>query len=323
MGAAGLVFTEACHVSAVGRITHRCLGLYSDDNEAALKRVIDFCKEYGVAAIGIQLAHAGRKASTHTPAEGRHALGAGEDPWETVAPSALPYDPTWHTPRSLDEDGMAEVKAEFVSATERAARLDVDVIEVHMAHGYLMHQFLSPLSNQREDAYGGPLEHRMRFPLEVFEGVRAVWPEGKPIGVRVSATDWVEGGWTPEETVVLSKELKGLGCDFMDVSSGGLDPRQEMATGPGYQVPFAAKVRAEVDIPTMAVGMITEPQQAEEIVASGQADFVALARGMMYNPRWAWHAAEALGAETLYAPNYVRCHPSAFPVAYPGGTAGA
>jgi 2,4-dienoyl-CoA reductase-like NADH-dependent reductase (Old Yellow Enzyme family) len=323
MGAAGLVFTEACHVSAVGRITPRCLGLYSDANEAALKRVIDFCKEYGVAAIGIQLAHAGRKASTHTPAEGRHALGADEDPWETVAPSALPYDPTWHTPRALDEGGMAEVKAEFVAATERAARLDVEVIEVHMAHGYLMHQFLSPLSNRREDAYGGPLEHRMRFPLEVFEAVRAVWPDDKPIGVRVSATDWVAGGWTPEETVVLSKELKGLGCDFMDVSSGGLDPAQKMTTGPGYQVRFAAKVRAEVDIPTMAVGMITEPHQAEEIVASGQADFVALARGMMYNPRWAWHAAQALGAETPYAPNYVRCHPSAFPVAYPGGAVGA
>lgn len=323
VGAAGLVFTEACHVSAVGRITQRCLGLYSDGNEAALGHVIDFCKRFGVAAIGVQLAHAGRKASTHTPADGRHALAENEGAWRAVAPSALPYESNWHTPRALDESGMAEVKDQFVTAAERAARIGADVIELHMAHGYLMHQFLSPLSNRRDDGYGGTLENRMRFPLEIFEAVRAAWPDERPMGVRVSATDWVDGGWTPEETVALSRELKELGCDFMDVSSGGLDPRQKLAPGPGYQVPFAARVRKEVDIPTMAVGMITGPRQAENIIASGHADLVALARGMMYNPRWAWHAAEVLGAETAYAPNYARCHPSAFPTAFPGRQAEA
>ncbi|MCG8692977.1 MAG: hypothetical protein MI806_17385 [Minwuiales bacterium] len=186
-----------------------------------------------------------------------------------------------------------------------------------MAHGYLLHEFLSPLSNQRDDAYGGSLENRMRFPLEVFEAVRAVWPDHKPLGVRVSATDWVDGGWTVDETVELARNLKARGCDFIDVSSGGLDPRQEIPVGPGYQVPFAERIRGETGIATWAVGMITEAHQAEEIVAGGKADCVALARGMMYDPRWAWHAAEALGADTPYAPQYARCHPSRWPQAFP------
>jgi len=309
MGAAGLVMTEATHVSAIGRISPKCLGLYSDANERALKRVVEFCRQYGVAALGIQLAHAGRKGSTRPPIEGGGPLAADQQPWTTVAPSALPYA-DWPTPAALDRVGLARVKAEFVAAAERAVRIGFDLVEVHGAHGYLLHEFLSPLSNQRADAYGGSLENRMRFPLEVFEAVRAVIPAERPVGIRVSATDWVDGGWTPEETVVLARELKALGCDFMDVSSGGLDPRQKVPVGPGYQVPFAAKVRREAGIPTWAVGMITEPEQAEAIVAQGGADMVAIARGMMFDPRWAWHAAEALGAETAYSRMYLRCHPS-------------
>ena len=316
MGAAGLVFTEATHVSPEGRITHKCLGLWSDDNEAALKRVVDFCRRFGVSAIGVQLAHAGRKGSTHPPLEGGKPLAAGENPWPTVSASAQPFAPDWHVPQALDKTGLARVKQQFVDAVKRAERIGFDVIEFHGAHGYLMHQFLSPIANRREDEYGGPAKNRMRFPLEVFEAARAVWPQDKPMGVRLSATDWVDGGWTPEETVALARELKGLGCDFIDVSSGGLDPRQQIPVGPGYQVHFAAKVKKEAGIATMAVGMITEPQHAEQIVAAGQADMALLARGMMWNPRWAWHAAEALGAETPYARQYARCHPSRWPEAF-------
>ena len=315
MGAAGLVMTEATHVSPAGQITHNCLGLHSDENERALKRVIDFCRRHGVAAMGIQLAHAGRKASTRPPNAGGKPLGPDEKPWTTLAPSALPYA-DWHVPRALDAAGMAEIAAQFVAAAERAERIGFDLIQLHMAHGYLLHEFLSPLSNRRDDAYGGSLESRMRFPLEVFEAVRAVWPDHKPLGVRVSATDWVDGGWTVDETVEFARHLKERGCDFVDVSSGGLDPRQEIPVGPGYQVPFAERIRGETGIATWAVGMITEPHQAEEIVAGGKADCVALARGMMYDPRWAWHAAEALGAETPYAPQYARCHPSRWPQAF-------
>jgi 2,4-dienoyl-CoA reductase-like NADH-dependent reductase (Old Yellow Enzyme family) len=313
MGAAGLVMTEASHVSPEGRISPRCLGLYSDANEEALARVIGFCRQYGVTALGIQLAHAGRKASTHPPLDGGRPLAPAEGAWTTLAPSAVPFAPDWHVPRALDGAGLARVKAEFVAAAERAVRIGFDLAELHGAHGYLIHEFLSPLSNRRSDGYGGPLANRMRFPLEVFEAVRAVWPEDKPLGMRVSATDWVEGGWTVEETVAFARELKALGCDFVDVSSGGNDPRQKIPLGPGYQVPFAERVRREAGIVTWAVGMITEPHQAEAIVAGGRADLVALARGMMYDPRWAWHAAEALDAETAYSRMYIRCHPSRWP----------
>ena len=222
MGAAGLVMTEATAVSAAGRITPKCLGLYSDENEAALKRVIDFCRQYGVTPMGIQLAHAGRKGSAQVPLDGGQPLSANENPWTTVAPSAIPFGPDWHVPQALSREGLAAVRAEFVAATERAVRIGFDLAELHSAHGYLLHQFLSPLSNQRSDEYGGKLENRMRFPLEVFEAVRAAWPDDKPLGIRISATDWIEGGWTVEESVVFAGELKSLGCDFIDVSSGAL-----------------------------------------------------------------------------------------------------
>jgi 2,4-dienoyl-CoA reductase-like NADH-dependent reductase (Old Yellow Enzyme family) len=310
MGAGGLVITEATHVSAIGRITARCLGLYSDENEKTLKHVIDFCRRNGVAKLGIQLAHAGRKASTRTPFEGGKPLKADEGAWTTVAPSALPFGPDWHVPKALDANGLAEVKQQFVDSAKRALRIGFDLIELHGAHGYLLHQFLSPISNRRPDEYGGSLENRMRFPLQVFDAVRAAWPQDRPLGMRVSATDWIEGGLTPEEVVVFAKELKKRGCDFIDASSGQLDPRQQIPFAPGYNVVFADKIRKEAGIATMAVGLITKPAQAEEIISSGKADLIAIARAAMDDPRWAWHAARELGGEVPYAPNYVRASPA-------------
>jgi 2,4-dienoyl-CoA reductase-like NADH-dependent reductase (Old Yellow Enzyme family) len=310
MGAGGLVITEATHVSPEGRISRHCLGLYSDENEAAIQRVIDFCKRYGVVKWGIQLAHAGRKGSVHRPGDGSKPLTSEEGAWTTLAPSALPFGPGWHTPAALTRAGLAEVSQQFVNAAKRAARIGFELMELHIGHGYLLHQFLSPLANQRDDEYGGSAAKRMRYPLEVFAAVRAVWPADQPLGVRVSATDWVDGGWTPEETVVFAKELQALGCDFMDLTSGQVDPRQKIPFAPGYNVPFAEKVKRETGLPVMAVGMISHAQQAEEIIASGKADMVAIARAMMDNPHWAWQAARELGAETAYAPRYQRCHPS-------------
>ena len=317
LGAAGLVMTEMTNVHPVGRITARCAGMWSDDNEAAMKRVIDFCRQYGVAKHGIQLAHAGRKGSTQTPAQGGKPLAPDAGGWQTLAPSAIPFDPSWPTPRAMTRDEIKATVAEFGAAAARAERIGYDLIELHGGHGYLIHQFLSPLSNQRTDDYGGSLENRMRFPLEVFQAVRAAFPADKPIGIRVSATDWMDGGWTPEEVVAFGHALKKLGCDYMDVSSGGLDPRQKIPLAPGYQVPFGEKVRREVGITTMSVGLITEPRQAEDIIATGKADFVCLARGAMYDPRFAWHAAEELGAETAYAPKMMGCHPSLRPQVFP------
>jgi 2,4-dienoyl-CoA reductase-like NADH-dependent reductase (Old Yellow Enzyme family) len=318
LGAGALVMTEMTNVNPVGRITAKCAGMYSDENEAAMKRVIDFCRKYGVAKHGIQLAHAGRKGSTLPPAQGGKPLKPGEDGgWRTKAPSAIPFAPDWPVPEALTRQEIQELVEQWVSAAKRAERIGYDLIEFHGGHGYLVHQFLSPLSNQRTDEYGGSLENRMRFPLEAFAAVRAVWPADKPMGIRVSATDWMDGGWTPEETVLFARELKKLGCDYMDVSSGGLDPRQKIPLALGYQVPFSEKVRKEAGIPTMSVGLITEPKQAEDIIASGKADMIAIARGAMWNPRWAWHAAEVLGADTAYAPKMMACHPKLRLQAFP------
>ena len=310
MGAGGLVITEATHVSPAGRISKNCLGLYSDENEASLKKVIDFCKRYGVAKFGIQLAHSGRKGSVHRPSDGSKPLTAEEGAWTTLAPSAIPYGPGWHKPAAITRAGLAEVKQQFVESAKRAVRIGFDLVELHIGHGYLLHQFLSPLANQRDDEYGGSTANRMRYPLEVFDAVRAAWPADKPLGVRVSATDWVEGGWTPEETVVFAQELKSLGCDFLDVTTGGVDPRQKITLAPGYNVPFAEKIKRETGMTVMAVGMISNGRQAEEIISSGKADMVALARAVMDNPHWAWQAARELGAETGYAGQYQRAHPS-------------
>lgn len=317
LGAAGLVMTEMTNVNPAGRITHKCAGLWSDENETALKRVIDFCRSYGVAKLGIQLAHAGRKGSTHPPAAGGKPLKQEEGGWETLGPSALPFDKDWPAPRAMNMEEIKRTVAEFASAAQRANRIGYDLIELHGGHGYLLHQFLSPLSNRRTDDYGGSLKNRMRFVLEIYSAVRAVWPTEKPIGIRVSATDWVDGGWSPDETVVLARELKNLGCDYIDVSTGGLDPRQKIPLAPAYQVPFGEKVRSEVGIATMSVGLITQANEAEEIIATGKADLVCLARGAMWDPRWAWHAAEVLGAETPYAPKTMACHPSLRPQVFP------
>ena len=317
LGAGALVMTEMTNVNPAGRITAKCAGMYSDDNEAAMKRVIDFCRKYGVAKHGIQLAHAGRKGSTLPPAQGGAALKPGDGGWRTRAPSAIPFAPDWPAPEALSKQGIRELVDQWVAAAKRAQRIGYDLIEIHGGHGYLVHQFLSPLSNQRSDEYGGSLENRMRFALEVYAAVRAAWPKDKPMGIRVSATDWMDGGWTPEETVVFARELKKLGCDYMDMSSGGLDPRQKIPLAPGYQVPFSEKVRKEAGIATMTVGLITDAKQAEEIIASGKADMIAIARGAMWNPRWSWHAAEVLGAEAAYAPKMMACHPKLRPQAFP------
>ena len=303
MSGAGLLCLEATHVEREGRITQGCLGLYSDENEAALKPVIDWVRGWmPEVKLGVQLAHAGRKASAQRPWKGGGPLtqaDAPDLPWTTYGPSALAYDPekNWHVPVALDAVGLKRLKEAFVSAAERSLRLGFDVVELHGAHGYCLNQFLSPISNHRTDEYGGTAEKRRRFPLEVFEAVRRIWPAEKALGVRLSAVEWVEGGITLEDTVETARQLKALGCDFVDVSSGGNAPGQKLLVGPGYQVPFSARVRKEAGIKTWAVGLITEPEQAERIIAAGEADCTAHARPFLLDPRWAWNAARALGVE--------------------------
>ncbi len=317
LGAAGLVMTEMTNVNPQGRISPRCAGMWSDDNEKALKRVHDFCRQYGVAKLGVQLAHAGRKGPTTPPAAGGKPILDGPDAWTPEAPSAIPYDAGWPVPRAMTKDDIKRVMREFQEAAKRVDRIGYDVIELHGAHGYLAHQFLSPISNKRTDEYGGSTENRMRFVIEMYEAVRAVWPQHKPLGMRVSATDWVDGGWTPEETVMLARELKKRGMDYMDVSSGGLDPKQKIPLAAGYQVPFSEKVKKETGMTTMTVGLIAGYQQAEDIVASGKADMICLARAAIWDPRWAWHAAEELGAEAPYAPKTMAGHPKLRPQLFP------
>ena len=305
----GLVMVEATGVEPEGRITPRCTGLWTDAQEAAFAPILAFARSVGTARMGLQLAHAGRKASTLPPWEGGGPV-EGPEAWTTKGPSALSYTPAWPAPQALDEGGIAGIVAAFAQGARRAMRVGFDLVEVHAAHGYLLHQFLSPLSNRRNDAWGGALEGRMRLPLAVVRAVRAAIPEGMPLLVRISATDWVEGGWEVGEAVEFCKALREAGCDMVDVSSGGLDPRQAIPVGPGYQTAFAARIRAETGLPTMAVGMITDAVQAETVVASGQADMVALARAMLWDPRWVWHAAEALGATVRPPAPYARAHPS-------------
>lgn len=302
----GLVITEATHVSARGRITPGCLGLYNAVQEAALGAIVADLKAFGAGPVGIQLAHAGRKASTDVPWRGGEPLKGG-DAWVTEGPSALAHGEGWHQPVALDQDGIDRVIREFVQATERAERAGFDLIELHGAHGYLLHQFLSPIANTRTDSYGGSLQNRMRFPLQVFDAVRAVWPAHKPLGMRITGTDWVAGaGLEVGDAVAFAAALKEHGCDFVDVSSGGVSPHQKITTGPGYQVHLAAAVKKAVGIPTMTVGLITEPEQAEAIVAGGDADLIALGRALLNDPFWAWRAADRLGGEVSLPPQYVR-----------------
>ena len=309
LSGAGLVVIEATAVTREGRISHHCTGLYNDHNEAAMKRVIDFCRRLTKNPLGIQLGHAGRKASTQVPWEGRMALGPLENPWQTVAPSALPYDtrPGWHTPRELAVPEIKAIVDAFAASAVRAARLGLDVVELHAAHGYLLHQFFSPVSNQRTDAYGGSLENRMRAPLEVARAVREVWPRDRCLGARISAHDWLDNGTPIEDTIALTKELRKIGYDYVCVTTGALLGQSRYTIGPNYQVPHAEAVKKAVpEMAVRAVGMIVDPLQAEEIVASGKADMVALARGFLDNPRWVWHAAERFGRPVEAPPQYAR-----------------
>ncbi|MEN3293219.1 MAG: hypothetical protein V7642_2472 [Burkholderiales bacterium] len=320
---AGILFTEATAVQPQGRISPRDLGLYSNETEEALEHVIKEIRKYSSIPIAVQLAHAGRKASTRAPWEGGEAIASYEEEgWVTVAPSALAFTPQHEIPAELPKSGLLQIRAAFVESAERAHRIGIDGIELHAAHGYLLHQFLSPLSNHRNDEYGGSLINRMRFPLEVFDAVRAAFPADKPVGVRVSATDWVDGGWDIEQTVSFAKELKRRDCAFIDVSSGGLSPLQKIPVGPGYQVPFAQRLKKDVDIPTIAVGLITEAEQAEDIIASGKSDMVGLARAMIYDPRWPWHAAAKLGAQVDVPPQYWRAQPREFKELFRGAHLG-
>jgi NADPH2 dehydrogenase len=310
LSGAAMFCIEATHVEAVGRITPGCLGLYNDANEAALKPIIASVRRHSKTAVAMQLAHAGRKASSARPWEGGQQIPISQGGWQAEGPSAVPHKEGEAPPLVLDAAGLARVRDAFVAAARRAERLGIDAIEVHSAHGYLLHQFLSPISNMRTDAYGGSLQNRMRFPLEVFDAVRAAFPDNKPVGIKVSATDWVEGGWEITQCIEYARELKKRGVDWIDVSSGGVSPLQKIPLGPGYQVPLAQAIKQATGVTTMAVGLITEAAQAEEIVASGKADMVALARGMLYDPRWGWHAAAELGGHVEAPPQYWRSQPS-------------
>ena len=323
LSGAGLMILEATAVSPEGRISPQDLGLYSDANEAGLARIVAAIRGHSPIALAIQLGHAGRKASSRAPWQGGAQLGPDEPGgWQTQAPSPVPHSDFEHPPHALDAAGLRKVRDDFVATARRAARLGLDGIELHAAHGYLLHQFLSPLANKRQDAYGGSLENRMRFPLEVFDAVRAAFPAQRPVWARISATDWVPGGWDIEGTVELSRALKQRGCAAIHVTTGGVSPAQAIKLGPGYQVPYAQRVKAEVGLPTIAVGLITEPQQAEAIIAGGEADAVSLARAMLYDPRWPWHAAAELGARVNAPKQYWRSQPREFKDVFEGAAFG-
>ncbi len=310
LSGAGLLILEATGVSPEGRISPQDLGLYSDGNEAALARVLRAMRAHSPMPVAVQLSHAGRKGSSRAPWEGGSQIRPNEPAgWKTEAPSPIPHAEDEDAPTALDRAGLDRVKRDFVEAARRADRIGIDGIEIHGAHGYLLHQFLSPLANRRDDEYGGSLENRMRFPLEVFDAVRAGFSSHKPVWMRVSATDWVPNGWDIEGTLALSEALKGRGCAAIHVTTGGVSPLQAIKLGPGYQVPYAQRVKAEVGLPTIAVGLITEPEQADAIIANGEADAVSLARAMLYDPRWPWHAAAKLGAQVRAPKQYWRSQP--------------
>jgi 2,4-dienoyl-CoA reductase-like NADH-dependent reductase (Old Yellow Enzyme family) len=310
LSGAAIFCIEATAVEATGRITPGCLGLWNDATEAALKPILQSVRRRSKAAIMMQLAHAGRKASSHTPWDGGQLIPLAEGGWQPEGPSAVPHKEGEPPPLALDAIGLARVREAFVAAAKRAERLGLDGLELHCAHGYLLHQFLSPIANKRSDQYGGSLQNRMRYPLEVFDAVRAAFPPTKPVGVKVSATDWVEGGWDIAQTIEFARELKTRGVDWIDASSGGVSPLQKIPLSPGYQVPFAQAIKEATGVNTIAVGLITLARQAEEIVASGKADVVALARAMLYDPRWGWHAAAELGGHVDAPPQYWRSQPS-------------
>jgi 2,4-dienoyl-CoA reductase-like NADH-dependent reductase (Old Yellow Enzyme family) len=313
VGGAGLVISEATAVVPEGRISPEDLGIWSDEHIAPLARITDFIRSQGAVA-GIQLAHAGRKASTFRPWSGIGTVSEDAGGWTTVGPSAIPFAADYPMPVAMDAAAVAAVPTTFADAAIRALQAGFQVAEIHAAHGYLLHQFLSPISNQRRDAYGGSFENRIRLLEETVSAVRAVWPDELPLLVRVSATDWAaesgrEGGWTAEETVALSRRLKDLGVDLMDVSTGGMLAQAQIPIGPGYQVRFAEQVKQGAEIATGAVGMITEAEQAEAILRAGQADLIFLARELLRDPYWPLHAAQKLGVNAAWPVQYLRAAP--------------
>lgn len=310
LSGAALLTIEATAVLPEGRISYGDSGLYSDATEAAMACTIGIVRRYSDIRIGLQLAHAGRKASCKLPWNGGGQIAPNAaNGWQTVAPSPIPFLPAENPPIALDAAGLATIREAFAAAARRAARMGVDLIEIHAAHGYLLHEFLSPLSNHRDDDYGGCLANRMRFPLEVFDAVRAAFPGDRPVIVRVSGTDWAPGGWDIEQTIAFAQALEARGCDAIHVSSGGLAADQKIPIGPNYQVPLARAVKQATTKPVIAVGLITDYEQAEAIVGTGDADLIALARAMLYNPRWPWHAAAHLGARVKAPPQYLRSQP--------------
>lgn len=314
LSGAGLLILEATAVNPEGRISYGDLGLWNSETQQALDKSLKAVRQYSPMPIGIQLAHAGRKASTEKPWDGGGALNpTDENGWQTLAPSAVAYDDNSPVPKAMSQSDIDSLINDFVNATKRADELGSDLIELHAAHGYLLHQFLSPLSNKRDDEYGGSLQNRMRIVLDVFNAVRAEFNSSKPVGIRISATDWVEGGWDLEQSIALAKALDELGCDFIHVSTAGLSPKQQIPVKPNFQVPFATAIKKAVSMPVIAVGLITEPQQAENIVSEQQADGVALARGILYNPHWPWHAAAELGATVKAPKQYLRSSPHGQP----------
>jgi 2,4-dienoyl-CoA reductase-like NADH-dependent reductase (Old Yellow Enzyme family) len=307
---AGLLILEATAVSAAGRISPQDLCLYSDAHEAALARVLAALRACAPIPLAVQLAHAGRKGSTRVPWDGGAQIAPdAPEGWRTVAPSAIAFASGQAAPLALDRDGMQDIRAQFAAAARRAARCGFDGIEIHAAHGYLLHQFLSPLTNRRTDEYGGALAHRMRFPLEIFDAVRSAFPADRPVWVRISATDWIDGGWDVADSIAFTRALEARGCAAIHVSSGGIAPAQSIRLGPGYQVPFANEIKRHGALPTIAVGLITQPSQAEGILARGEADAIALARALLYDPRWPWHAAAELGAQVSAPRQYWRAQP--------------
>jgi 2,4-dienoyl-CoA reductase-like NADH-dependent reductase (Old Yellow Enzyme family) len=311
LSGAGLLTIEATAVVPEGRITFADVGLWNDETEEAMARVLESVRRWSDMPIAIQLAHAGRKASTDVPWKGGAQIAPKEpNGWQTEAPSPLPWSEGERPPVAVDGARMEALRQAFADAARRAARIGIDAVQIHAAHGYLLHEFLSPLSNQREDEYGGSLADRMRFPLEIFDAVRAAFPADKPVTMRISASDWAEGGWDGGQSCVFAQALEARGCAAIHVSSGGNTPAQKIPVGPGYQVPLARQVKQAVaHMPVVAVGLITEPAQAERILQDGDADLVALARAMLYDPRWPWHAAAELGAQVKAPPQYLRSQP--------------
>lgn len=323
LSGAGLMIIEATAVSPEGRITPGDLGLYSDANEAGIAHVLAAIRAVSPIAVAMQISHAGRKASSRAPWNGGQQIRIGESgAWPAVAPSAVPHASDEDAPHALDAAGLAKVRDDFVATARRAVRLGIDGFEIHCAHGYLLHEFLSPIANRRDDAYGGSLVNRMRFPLEVFDAVRGAVPADLPVWVRVSASDWVPGAWDVDDTVEFARALEARGCAAMHVSSGGMSPQQAIKLGPGYQVPFARRVKDAVKIPVIAVGLITEPEQADAIVTDGEADAVSLARAILYDPRWPWHAAATLGAQVRAPHQYWRSQPRQYTDLFEGATTG-